>query len=102
VPSDMEFDRGVHLCVGDIAIDDPAQPSMLRVTIKQLKTDPFRKGVNLFVGRTSTLLCPKAAVRDYLSVWGTEPRPLFRYHNGRLLTRLRFANAVRDSLCVRV
>ena len=50
VPSDTKFDPGVHLCVGDIAIDDPAQPSMLRVTIKQLKTDPFRKGVNLFVG----------------------------------------------------
>jgi hypothetical protein len=98
----MEFDRGVHLCVGDIAIDDPAQPSMLRVAIKQSKTDLFRKGVNLIVGRTSSSLCPEAAVQDYLSVRGTELRSLFRYHDGRLLTRLRFANAVRDSLCVRV
>ena len=98
VPSDTEFDPGVHLCVGDIAIDDPAQPSILRVTIKQSKTDPFRKGVNLFVGRTSSSLCPVAAVLDYLSVRGMKPGPLFHYQDGRLLTRLRFANAVRDSL----
>ena len=98
MPSDRDFDPSVHLCVGDIAIDDPAQPSMLRVTIKQSKTDPFRKGVQLFVGRTSSPLCPVAAVLDYLTVRGTEPGPLFRYQDGRLLTRQRFANAVRDSL----
>ena len=98
VPSDKEFDPVVHLCVGDIAIDDPTQPAMLRVTIKQSKTDPFRKGVNLFVGRTSSPLCPVAAILDYLAVRGMRPGPLFLYQDGRLLTRLRFANAVRDGL----
>ena len=85
MPSDRDFDPSVHLCVGDIAIDDPAQPSMLRVTIKQSKTDPFRKGVQLFVGRTSSPLCLVAAVLDYLTVRGTEPGPLFRYQDGRLI-----------------
>ena len=98
VPSDRYFDPAVHMCVGDVAIDDPTQPSMLRVTIKQSKTDPFRKGVNLFVGRTHSPLCPVAAVLDYLAVRGTEPGPLFRYEDGRMLTRQRFASAVRDSL----
>ena len=84
VPSDKDFDPSVHLCVGDVAIDDPAQPSMFRVTIKQSKTDPFRKGVNLFVGRTYSPVCPVAAVLDYLAVRGTEPGPLFRYEDGRV------------------
>ena len=98
VPSDDTFDPSVHLGVGDIAVDDPSHPSMLRVTVKQSKTDPFRKGVNLFVGRATTALCPVAAMLDYLAVRGMEPGPLFRFQDGRCLTRQRFAAAVRDNL----
>ena len=97
-PSVDVFDPSVHLGVGDIAVDDPRRPSMLRVTIKQSKTDPFRKGVNLFVGRGSASICPVAAVLDYLAVRGMEPGPLFRFWDGRYLTRQRFSTAVRDNL----
>ena len=47
VPSDDVFDPSVHLGVGDIAVDDPSHPSMLRVTVKQSKTDSFRKGESI-------------------------------------------------------
>ena len=98
MPSDAEFDPKVHLCVSDIALDDCRRPGLLRIIIKQSKTDPFRKGVALFVGRTGTTLCPIAALLDYLVVRGSAPGPLFSFADGRLLTRSRFVEKVRDGL----
>ena len=46
----------------DIAADDLKQPSVFRVTIKQSKMDLFHKGVDLFVGKTGSLLCPVAVI----------------------------------------
>ena len=46
VPSSSEYDPGVHLNVGDLALDNATQPSLARVNIKQWKTDLF--------GRVST------------------------------------------------
>ena len=68
---------------------------MLQIKIKQSKTDPFRRGVDLFVGRTSLDLCPVAALRGYLSVRGSQPGPL---EDGRFLTRGRFVEAIRTTL----
>ena len=73
VPTGSSYDPSVHLSVGDIAVDHPSRPSFVRVTIKQSKTDPFRKGVDSFIGRTSTDLCPVAAVLYYLQARGTFP-----------------------------
>ena len=58
VPSDASYDPQVHLNLGDIAVDNPAAPTVIRVSIKQSKTDPFCRGVNLFLGKTGTDLCP--------------------------------------------
>ena len=98
VPSDGGYDSTVHLSLSDVAIDDPTTPSLVRLTIKQSKTDPFRKGVELFIGKASSPLCPVAALLDYLQVRGGEPGPLFKYQDGRALTRARFAAAVRSAL----
>ena len=73
----------MHLNLSDIALDHKSHPSLVRVTIKKSKTDPFRKGVNIFVGRTGTDICPVAALLDYLR---------------RMLTRQRFVDRVRDGL----
>ena len=98
VPAEREYDPEVHLSMGDVAVDDTGQPTLLRVVIKRSKTDPFRKGVNLFVGRTQSVLCPVAAVLDYLCIRGTNPGPLFIFADGRPLTRARFAEEVRSVL----
>ena len=68
------------------------------MTIKQSKTDPFRKGVDIFVGRTGTDLCPVGALLDYLQVRGATPGALFIFADGRLLTRQRFVDRVREAL----
>ena len=38
------FNPAIHIAWGDIAVDNSAQPSMIRVRLKQSKTDQFRTG----------------------------------------------------------
>ena len=97
-PDEGGYDPSVHLSYKDIAIDDPRRPSFIRVTIKQSKTDPFRKGVDLYVGRTNSDLCPVAALLSYLQCRGAVPGPLFLFTSGRSLTRKRFVELVREAL----
>ena len=99
VPSDKSFDLKVHLTVKDVAADKALSPTVLKITIKQSKTDPFRKGVDLFIGRTSSELCPVAAAWSYLQKRATGPGPLFQYEDGRPLTRERFVAMLKDGLC---
>ena len=98
VPTEKVYDPSVHLSVGDIAVDDARWPSLLRVTIKQSKTNPFQKCFNLFVGQTNSVLCPVAAVLDFLCVRGKKPGPLFIWADGRPLTRSCFAEEIRNAL----
>ena len=98
VPSDTSFDVGVHLCFGDVAVDSHLEPSTLRVTLKASKTDPFRKGVVLVIGRGSQEICPVSAVLDYMSRRGPATGPLFVFGDGRCLTRPRFVAALRSAL----
>ena len=99
-PQQGVFDPDVHLGFADIAVDDPVTPSFIRVTIKQSKTDPFRQGVQLFIGRTQSDLCPVAAMLGYLDVRGSGPGPLFRFVDGAGLTRSRFVAQIREALRV--
>jgi integrase len=98
VPSDGEFDSAVHLTREDLAWDSPTSPRLLRVRLKQSKTDPFRRGIHLFVGKTGTDLCPVMAILNYLVVRGNREGPLFLYQDGRYLTRQRLVVAVRGAL----
>ena len=52
VPSQSEYDKDTHLSFDDIALDSASSPSLIQVSVKQSKTDPFRQGVKLFLART--------------------------------------------------
>ena len=97
-PSATTYDESVHLCLKDIAVDNSKAPSILRVRIKQSKTDPFRMGMDLFVGKSHTDICPVAALLNYLLVRGKKPGPLFLFQDGKYLTRERLVIALRDVL----
>ena len=97
-PSDSSFDPTQHLGVTDLAVDNRKNPTLLRVNIKRSKTDPFRKGISLFLGRTSSDLCPLSAVIGYLGRRGLKAGPLFMFEDGRLLTRARFVQAISTGL----
>ena len=76
-PSAHNFDPSYHLTLGDIAVDNPSHPLAIRVCIKASKTDPFRKGVQIFLGRTGDHLCLVAALLAYVAIRGKQPGPLF-------------------------
>ena len=84
--------------VGDICFDHPQDPSRLFVTIKQSKTDPFRQGDTLVLGRTFSPLCPVAAMASYLAVRGFRAGPLFRLSDGTPLSRNWFVKHVHSAL----
>ena len=98
VPSQDAYDPTAHLSFKDIAVDAPANPTVMEVRIKASKTDPFRKGVNLYIGRTNNDLCPIAAMMAYLAIRGGSECPLFRFRSGQPLTRERFVAKVWDTL----
>ena len=86
-PSDKAYHPSAHLSfTGDVAIDHPQNPSIMCVHLKTSKTDPFRKGVDIFLGRTHDL-CPISAMLAYLAVRGGAEGLLFQFRNGLLLTR---------------
>ena len=94
-PSSTQCDSTAHLMVGDVSVNSRDCPTVVRVQIKASKTDPFRKGVTLLLGRTNNRLCPVAAITAYLASRGPEPGPLFRFENGSYLTRESFVRKVR-------
>ena len=98
VPSDTEFDPSQHLEYVDVAVDDKRQPSFITVNIKQSKTDPFRRGVTIVIGRAMGPLCPLAAVLSYMAMRRPGNGPLFRFSDGCSLTRERFVAKVREVL----
>ena len=77
VPSDRGYDPLTHLSFGDVRLSDARDPQFLEVTIKASKTDPFRQGVKVYLGRTSVDLCPVAAVLSYMTQRGVDSGPFF-------------------------
>ena len=78
VPSTNDYDSTVHLSLQDIAINSYTAPTVIRLNIKQSKTDPFHKGIQLFLGKTDHNICLIAAILPYLTLRGSKPGPLFR------------------------
>ena len=94
----QEFDPEADLSEGDVALDDPGNPTVIRVHIKASKTDPFRQGVFVYLGATGNDFCPVAAVSAYLAVRGREPGPFFRFASGAPLTREALVKQLRAAL----
>ena len=68
VPSDFEYDPGIHLSMRDVALDS----SLIWVTIKQSKTDLFKQGMDLFVGNVQ-------ARRAWIFLLGRQKRTCIRW-----------------------
>ena len=77
----------------DISVDSVA--SIVKAQIKASKTDQFRRGVAVYVGRTDNELCPVAAILAYV---GKQGGCFFRFQDGRHLTKDRFVSAVTRAL----
>ena len=73
VPSESAFDSTTHLCFPDVSLDCIHNPQVVKLRLKASKTDPFRKGVDVVLGRTHTETCPITALLAYLALRGTSP-----------------------------
>ena len=58
VPSPSAYDPHVHLNTSDLSFDNHEAPNLVGLRIKQSKTDPFRQGVDIFMGATGAAACP--------------------------------------------
>ena len=97
-PSHTSFDPSKHLSAQDISVDDSSNPSKLFIHLKSSKCDQTRQGITLCVGKTDSLLCPVAAVLAYISVRGTDTRPLFIFQDLSPLTQPRLVSWLRSTL----
>ena len=98
VASNEEFDSERHLSVADVAVDSVTAPALIRVRLKHSKTDPFRKGVDIFLGRTHRDLCPVSSMLPYRARRDSTPGPLFRLEDGKPLSRLHLVAELREAL----
>ena len=58
--------------------DSYEAPSLVRLLIKQSKTDPFCQGVEIFLGATKTDVCPVHALIQFLAIHDSTPGALFK------------------------
>ena len=99
VKSQSDFDPSVSLNTSDISVDSCEHPSMVRVVLRQSKTDPFRQGVSIYFGKTQGDLCPVSAILAYIAIRPPVRGPLFVYRDGSFLTRDKLIGALKQALC---
>ena len=92
------FDPDASLIPQDVAVDSHTSPSMIRVHLKQSKTDPFRHGVSIYLGCTDSYLCPVAAILAYTAIRPAVAGPFFVFKDGSPLTMEKLVAVVREVL----
>ena len=87
-----------HLAFTGFSVDSREAPRLISVRIKQSKTDPFRRGAVIHLGRTDKSLCPVSAILAYQALRGSRQGPLFMFNDGSPLSRRRLVAEVRQAL----
>ena len=100
VPSDPGNDASTHLSDKDMLVDSKSNPGMVKLHLKASKTDPFRQGVDIFIGKTADRLCPVVVLLSYIAVRERVWRgpAFFFFSNGWFLTHDRFVAKVREAM----
>ena len=98
VKTQSDFDPSVSLMTSDISVDSHETPVMVRVVLRQSKTDPFRQGVSIYLGKTQGDLCPVSAILAYIAIRPPVVGPLFVYRDGSFLTRDKLVSALKQAL----
>ena len=96
--SPTAFNAQVNLAWGDVAVDDRANPNMVRIRLKRSKTDQEGSGADIILGRTGLPLCPVAAMLGYIATRGARMAPFFLDSKGRALTKPAFVAELRAIL----
>ena len=98
MPNLASYVPAIHLGVADVAFDSHSSPSCLRLRIKASKTDPFRKGCFVHIGKGEFPLCAIPSLLAYLTLRGDASGPLFLFRDGRPLSRALLTSWLRGIL----
>ena len=90
LPSPGSFNPRLHLAWDDMAVDNPLAPRMVKLHLKQSKTDQLGRGVDIIVGRTDRDLCPVGAILAYVAARGNRQGPFFLSSSMSPLTKPTF------------
>ena len=94
-----EFNPHSHLSPSDIVFKPSRlNPNYMQINIKVSKTDPFRSGIKLAIGKTGSTICPVQAMLKYMSVIPHTEGPLFQLQSGTPLTRNNFTSLTQNLL----
>ena len=72
----VEFEAKAHLTFEDVRVDSMEKPRLVRVRVKESKTDRLRRGATVALGWTGTDLCPVRAVLALMVQRKAGPGPL--------------------------
>ena len=92
------FDPASHLAPQDITTDSHENPTLVRLHLKQSKTDPFRRGADIYLGLSANDIFPVSSLLAYMAFRGTRSGPLFIFSDGCLLSRVRLVQEVQRAL----
>lgn len=94
-----DYNEHTNLSLGDLDIFS----DHVILTLKQSKTDPFRKSVAIALYATSNDICPRSALLSYLKLRNSRfpllnkaSDPLYLMFNGQALTRAYFIEKLKD------
>ncbi|CAC5412961.1 unnamed protein product [Mytilus coruscus] len=59
-----QFDPDINLCIEDVVF----HTDLVVLKLKQSKTDPFRKGINIQLHKLGQLICPYKTLLEYIQV----------------------------------
>ena len=76
IPGPRDYDASIHSTFSDITVNSCGNPRLLQVTIKQSKTDPFRRRVNIYLEAADSAICPISGILPYLTARGNKAGPL--------------------------
>ena len=91
-------DQTSDLNCQDVAVDNLADPKLIQLLLRKFKTNVFRQGAKIHLGRTDDNLCPVAALLSWMIQRGNHPGPLFTFASGRALTHPTLVMRLREAL----
>ena len=93
------FCNEIHLAAHDVSFNpNHSNTTYMIIRMKASKTDPFRCGRNIIIGKTGLPICPVAAMAKYLSINKHVGGPLFSYRSSKALTKARLTAETRSLL----
>ena len=93
-----ELSSPPSILASDLEVDCHQKPSIVRVHLRRAKSDPFGRGVSIYVGKTGTSLCPVSALLNFMAVRPQGEGPLFVHEDGSPLTRSHFVQLTKHAL----